>query len=124
MTILRTWTLPLPQTVPLSINRQKHWAVTGREVKQVRTDARTLCKAHRIPALTYAQVQLHFQPGTNRKRDVDSLVKHSKATLDGIRDAGVIPDDTPEYVDHLMPTLLPVVKGEPRLWFVIHELAA
>lgn len=117
----RTWTLHLPQTVPLSLNQRLHWALKARETSGLRNAAATLCRAKPVPPLEFCTFQLTYQPGTNRRRDVDSLVPTSKACLDGLRDAGVVLDDSPDYVNHLMPRIAPVVRHSPALWFTITD---
>jgi crossover junction endodeoxyribonuclease RusA len=63
---------------------------------------------------------LHYRPATNRHRDVDSLVATSKPALDGCVDAGLIPRDTPEYVDHRMPVIHPYEKGKgAAIWLEV-----
>ena len=61
-------------------------------------------------------------PRDRLRRDQDNLVPTLKPCIDGLVDAGVIPDDTPEYVswrvvidlpDRNDPHLLLVVKGQP-----------
>jgi crossover junction endodeoxyribonuclease RusA len=69
-------------------------------------------------------VGLTYVPRDKRRRDPDNLVVPLfKALVDGIVDAGIVPDDTPEYVIRSMPVILPP-DGDPRLVLVISEVLA
>ena len=49
------------------------------------------------------QVTLHYRPRDNRRRDADNLVPTLKALCDGLVDAGLVPDDTPNYMHKHKP---------------------
>jgi crossover junction endodeoxyribonuclease RusA len=50
-------------------------------------------------------VTLIYAPRDKRRRDPLNLVASLKACEDGIVDAGVIPDDTPVYIESQMPLI-------------------
>ena len=61
-----------------------------------------------------------YRPRDKRRRDPSNLIATQKPILDGLVDAGLVPDDTPEYVNELMPKIVPPVKGEPsKCWVEI-----
>lgn len=50
-------------------------------------------------------VRLHFFSGDNRRRDRVNLALVHKAVVDGIVDAGLVPDDSPDFIDEMMPAI-------------------
>lgn len=67
-------------------------------------------------------VKADFYFGTKRGRDVDNLMGALKSTYDGIVDAGVVPDDIPEFMVREMPTIN-YDKEYPRVELTITRLA-
>ena len=117
-----TFTIPLTFTKPpLNMNQRLHWAKKAKITKAIRTEAFIRCRAARIPRTKHLTVQLHYQPRDNRRRDPSNLMPTQKALVDGMVDAGVVPDDTPQYVTETIPTIHPAVKGEPaRMWLTLN----
>lgn len=112
-------TVPLPWTKPpLSLNDRGHWAVRAQKIKEVRRTVWLLTR--RLPQMDAATLTLHYQPRDNRRRDSDNLFATVKACADGLRDAGVIPDDDTTHLSHNEPVIHRAVKGEPgRMWLEI-----
>lgn len=88
---------------PLTANQRLHWRKRAALTKQVR--GATLDLTHQFPAMQRIQVQLIWWVNDKRRRDVDNLVPTFKAMCDGLVDAGMVPDDTPEFMDKLMPRI-------------------
>jgi crossover junction endodeoxyribonuclease RusA len=123
---LRTWTLDLPyRTPPLSLNgaRGNHYA-RARTVKQVRRLAGFLAQQARIPPLRRCSIELHYAPTDRRRRDPHNLVATLKPIEDGIVDAGVVPDDTAEYVPPSTPVIDPPTGKAGRMYVVVRELVS
>ncbi|WP_426727132.1 hypothetical protein ACEN2A_01780 [Corynebacterium auriscanis] len=114
-------TIPLSFTrIPLNLNDRQHWAPKARITKQLRREAYIRCKAARIRPQPHITVTLHYQPRDRRKRDADNLSPTYKALCDGIVDAGLVNDDTPQYMTKVMPIIHPPVKGQQaRFWMEI-----
>jgi hypothetical protein len=52
-------------------------------------------------------VGIEYVTGDNRRRDSDNLVSGVlKHVLDGLVDAGLVPDDTPDYVSWRPPVIV------------------
>jgi hypothetical protein len=99
----REWVVRLPwDKPPASANDRDHWRVKARKVADIRDVA---CYA-----------VLNATPD-------NLVVPLFKALVDGIVDAGIVPDDTPEYVLRTMPVILPP-DGDPRLELTIREVLA
>lgn len=114
------WILELPyRTPPLSLNDRHHWSVAARKKAEVREATFWLAKAQKIPVLQRPTVVLHYSPRNRGRRDAVNLTATSKPAIDGLVDAGVLPDDTPEFVDELMPIIDTHNGVRGRLYLVI-----
>jgi len=83
-------------------------------VAEVRLTAGWVVKAAQIPACARVTVGLEYVPTVRRRRDGgENYADTMKAVIDGVVDAGVVPDDTPEYVVRLMPVVAPVDRDNP-----------
>jgi crossover junction endodeoxyribonuclease RusA len=105
---------------PLSMNDRRHWRAHAKEVKIVREAAWLLAKSHGLCPVERIRVGLHYQPRDNRHRDSDNLAATYKPLVDGLKDAGIVPDDTDRFVERSWPVIHPAVKGEcGRMWLEI-----
>lgn len=75
-------------------------------------------------SLPWAKCHVHavFYFKTKRGRDVDNLIASLKSTYDGLVDAGVVPDDTPEFMVRDMPEI-EYDRTHPRIELTIKRLA-
>lgn len=110
---------------PLNANqRWGHWAERARVVAEVREKAGFVIRAARMGRVKRVRVQLVWRPGVKRDRDPANIWPTQKAVIDGMVDAGVVPDDNERYVEEMVPKLLPVEDGQPEgVWFVVEVLA-
>lgn len=85
-------------TNPLNLNRMRsmHWATKGKLTKQWRLFAGLSAK--RFPALSHVTVTLTWFVTDRRVRDDTNLWGLFKPLADGLVDAGVVPDDNPQYM--------------------------
>lgn len=121
---MRTWTLQLPFTGPLSMNDREHWRPKAKRVAHVRAVTALLATQARIPRLDRIAVELHYAPPDRRRRDPLNLVATLKPIEDGLVDARIVPDDTPQYVEPTMPVLDPPAGRPGSLHVVVRELPA
>lgn len=114
--------LPFPyDKAPLTENaRWPHWAVKAKVVKRVRGEAAKA--AERLPELGRCRVTLTWFVNTKQRRDVDNIYPTLKALCDGLVDAGVVVDDTPEYMDKLAPVIQYEKGGTARMELRIEML--
>ncbi len=103
---------------PLNANQRLHWRAQRPLVRLVRDTVEWRARAANIPACQRITVGLHYQPGDNRRRDASNLMPTQKPAVDALVRAGIVPDDTAEYVTELMPTIHNG-PGERRLWLRI-----
>lgn len=122
---MTTYILELPwDKPPLSMNdRPPHHMVKANLTRMMRETAVILSKANNLPkGLEHVTVHLNWHPSDRRRRDEENPMPVVKALCDGLVDYGLVDDDTPEYMNKLMPTIHPHKKGKPaRMWLTITE---
>lgn len=96
--------LPYPKP-PLTANQRLHWAQKARLTKQVRRDTYLLVRALGLNTTDRITVGLEYYPRDHRRRDPSNLMPTQKAAVDGLVDAGLVPDDCPPYVTERMPII-------------------
>ena len=118
MTTDTAWVIALPYSAPpLSLNGRYHWAVRNRHTSTLRAHVGWTVRSLNIGRLSRVHVTLHYRPKDNRTRDADNLVATLKPCIDGVRDAEIVPDDTPRYVSWSEPVIHPADKAlGPALW--------
>jgi crossover junction endodeoxyribonuclease RusA len=115
--------LPVPLVAdkpPLTANQRLHHMDKARRAKLVREHVAWRARQAGLSPQDYIIVQLHYQPADRRRRDPSNLVPTQKPAVDALVDAGVVPDDTPQYVGELMPVIHEPGGGVlPRLWLAV-----
>lgn len=118
---MRTWTLRVGDYTkpPLSLNDRMHWRKKAGITKIIRAGVADDA-GRTVPACSAATVELHYVPRDKRRRDRDNLVATLKPCMDGLVDAGVIPDDTPEYLTWTVH-IDPPNRADPHLYLLVKE---
>lgn len=115
----KTWRIELPYAKPpLSLNDRFHWRKKSSITSALRSATTLLLRAKRVPPLEYAVVRLEWIVPTRTRRDADNPVATLKVCADALVDAGVLPDDTPQYVSK-RETEITYEKGRSTVFFVI-----
>ncbi len=117
------WVLDIPAPRHCSLNDRNHWSVDA----EIKAEWRMLTAAYARRAIPKhlgpVQVVLHAYPPTNHRRDADNLTPNLKAAVDGLRDAGVLEDDTPEHVTRSYVQLHKSPEGFRQwVWRLVVEL--
>lgn len=123
---MKTWTLSRKGERPptLNIERQNHKFHRASTTKQWRADYTMLARAAKIPLLhAIAVVAIPHHVNRRSPQDVGACVPAVKAAVDGLVDAGVIPNDTSVYFKALT-FLPPVIDGWDGLELRIMEVTA
>ncbi|MBP2333074.1 hypothetical protein [Corynebacterium freneyi] len=109
------YTLWLPYALPpLTANQRMHWRRKADTVRDVRYATNVLARNAKLPqGVDHATVALHYVPRDRRRRDADNLVPTLKAACDGLVDAGLTADDTPNLMTKHMPTIDPPSREAP-----------
>ncbi len=85
-------------------DRRLHWAQRSKLVKEWRDCTAIIAKARRVGSQPPSVVTISIPFARNGRRDPMNYVGTVvKAMVDGLVDAGVWPDDTPEYVEVRQP---------------------
>lgn len=104
MTVIQfAWERP-----PLNANQRLHWAAKASKTRMIR-DASRIAARTILPTASHLTVQLVWVVTDRRRRDSDNIYPTFKAMCDGLVDAGIVPDDTPEW----MTKLAPIIRHEP-----------
>jgi crossover junction endodeoxyribonuclease RusA len=107
------------------MNDRTHWRVRADQVAVVRGAAFVLAKHAKVDkGCERVRITLHYRPVDRRRRDAINLAPTLKACEDGLVDARVVPDDTPEFIDPQMPVIEPWQAGQKKglLWLEIERL--
>jgi hypothetical protein len=126
----RVWEIPLPyRDPPLTLNTvtRMHWAKAAPAVRNLQHTGFFLAKHHDVPVMSCLTVELIYWPGNNQVHDADNLVVTLKALMDGIRKAGVVPDDRGRHVRSAICTVIerdddPEDRTDSRMVLVIREI--
>lgn len=120
---MTTWRIPTGLARPMSLNdRYGSWHASWRKTQGIRRTVATNARRMRIPAQQHIHVRIEVLPAVTRRRDADNTAPTVKAAVDGLRDAGVIPDDTTEHVHHHQSLFHPAqrkVTDPCRVWLVV-----
>lgn len=82
-------------------------------VKTWRQAFELLAKSEKIPPMSWISVTVEPYQKGGRFQDVGACNPAVKAAVDGIVDAGILPDDSPQYVRSLI--FLPPKRGKDSL---------
>lgn len=119
-----TVTIPIPPA-ECSPNARCHWRTKARAVKNYRLTCGLLACTEARPDKPWkrARVQAAFYVKSHQgmRSDGDNRLASLKAAFDGLRDAGIIADDSGLTHD---PITLAQDKARPRVELTITELAA
>lgn len=107
-----------PPEPMLSANQRLHWRSRAARTKTIRHTVAYRAQQLNLGQVGRLTVTLHYRPGDNRRRDPSNLVSTQKPAVDGLVDAGLVPDDTPRYVTERMPIIHPG-PGPRELWLEI-----
>ena len=113
------WLLPTGLVKPLSLNDRMHWAALHRAQKAIKAAVMVAASMERIPlALDHVNTRLEWTPKVKRTRDGDNPVPTEKAAVDALVRAGIIADDSPEYVTRHPVLIRPAVRDLDgcRVW--------
>lgn len=99
VTVTRVFTIPAPaKLLSLNAERRMHWARRAEIVREWRAAAKLYARHERIPAFAWAEFEFEVWQSRGVAADCDSFRPCTKAIEDGLVDAGVLPDDSGEYL--------------------------
>lgn len=83
----------VPRNLLLTANQRLHWAAKKDRTKAIRHLASTHTKTFKCAPLDAAHCVVEITWPDQRRRDAHNLMPTIKACIDGIVDAGLLPDD-------------------------------
>jgi crossover junction endodeoxyribonuclease RusA len=88
-------------------DRTMHWAVRSRLVREWRDTTAIIARMQKVQPQGPSIVTIDLRFSRNGRRDPMNYVGTClKAAIDGLVDAGVWPDDTPDWVEIRQPNLI------------------
>lgn len=90
---------------PMTHNDRLHWRAHATKVRKIRQAVHLRAREQNIPAAAHLTVTLHYRTGGRSVTDPPNLTATSKPAIDGLIDAGLVPDDTPNHVTEHMPVI-------------------
>jgi crossover junction endodeoxyribonuclease RusA len=100
--------IELPSGLPLlNANDRLHYRERSKRTEKLRSEAYKAAKAQPFMPFTKVRLRCIFRAPDKRRRDVANLYPSFKACIDGLVDAGVLPDDNDRYVTEVC-----LVRGE------------
>jgi crossover junction endodeoxyribonuclease RusA len=113
-----TFTFPWVEA-PLSLNYRLHRMAEAKITKDLRSMMHA--KARHIPEMERCEVLLVWVVNTRRRRDEENIVATLKPLCDGLVDAEVVSDDTPQFMRKLMPVIRYEKGAVQRFEFTVTE---
>jgi crossover junction endodeoxyribonuclease RusA len=92
-----TITLPLPRK-ELNEHNKGHWRAKTKAVRELRELAHVEAIAAGAPRMYHGRIYYRFYWPDNRRRDEANAIQMLKPAVDGIVDAGVVHDDSWQYL--------------------------
>lgn len=117
------WRVALPaETTLINANDRMNPHQRAGFIKVIRQAAWAMARHHRLPALQRAHIFYVIHPNpTTRRRDPGNWSPSAKAAVDGLVDAGVLPDDDHTRLLGPDPRIGAPVKGS-QLVLIITDL--
>lgn len=94
----QSMTLAIPRALVVNSNHRLHFMERSRKTRELRNLASWAARAQLKPVEGRVRVLCTYQWPDARRRDAENLAPTSKACVDGIRDAGILPDDDSRHV--------------------------
>jgi crossover junction endodeoxyribonuclease RusA len=91
----------------LNMNQRLHWREERRRARRWRSAAATAARDQIGHQVGPAVVHITLPVFRNLRRDPHNYFPTVKPIVDGLVDAGLWPDDTPQWVTTIEPTLAP-----------------
>lgn len=107
------------RTAPLSLNQRMHHMEKAKVTARLRSLMHA--KARHIPEMERIEVLLVWVVKDRRRRDEENIVATLKPLCDGLVDAEVVEDDTPQFMHKLMPEIRYEKGCTPRFEFTVRE---
>ena len=100
-------TYDIPRALLLTSNQRQHWATKAKITRELRRIAFWYGRAHldQAPDAFPVRCVVTINYRDRRRRDAANLAPTVKAIVDGLVDAGILPDDSTEYLSGADPRI-------------------
>lgn len=88
----------IPANLLLTANQRMHWRKKAERTKAIRHLAATVTRAFQLQPMQTAHCVVQIRWPDRRRRDAHNLMPTIKACIDGIVDAGLLPDDSDKHL--------------------------
>ena len=105
-----TLDLAIPEKLAINANHRLHYQARAQRTATIRHLAGIAAQAAHLTPSPRVHIVVHIGWPNRRRRDAHNIYPTLKACIDGIVDAGVIPDDSDRHL--LGPDLRPYLAGE------------
>jgi crossover junction endodeoxyribonuclease RusA len=106
---------------PLSLNDRLHHMVKAKKTAELRSLMAR--EAAHVGSLRWPiEVALVWVVKDTRRRDEENIVATLKPLCDGLVDAGIVPDDTPEFMVKRMPAIWYEKGAKPHFELTVWEV--
>ena len=95
----------IPSAWFISANDRLHWAEKARRTRAIRLATRAAATGHQPFATPCLVTVTIHRPRGGRMRDAENGAPTGKACVDGLRDAGILPDDDQRHVVAVIPRI-------------------
>lgn len=82
----------------LNLNDREHWRLKANKSKHIRQLAKQIARASRAPHLKRALLTVEIAFPDRKRRDPHNWMATVKPIVDGLVDAGVLPDDDAKHL--------------------------
>lgn len=115
-----SWRLELPAgSLLINANDNLHFRKKADLVKALRNTAWAMARQAKLPALQHAHIFYVIHPDTKgRRRDPGNWSPSAKAAVDGLVDAGILPDDNHTHLIGPDPRMGHPVKGSQLVLYI------
>lgn len=120
------WVIEMPIPKPfrdnlLNANQRRHWSHRQRLTKVWRESTAWRARGASVPRLNRARIVVEFSFGDHQRRDVSNYQPTAKAIVDGLIDAGLLPDDNDRHL--IGPDLRRADRpGAPQIRVIVTDL--
>ena len=90
--------LAISRDVLMTSNQRTHWATKARHTRTIRDMAWVMAKATRVQLMPAATLEVVTKWADHRNRDAENIAPTSKAAIDGCVQAGLLTDDSAQYL--------------------------
>jgi len=102
-TLPGVWLVTLPFSTPLSLNDRMHHMARARLNVQWKAATVQALQEAGVPKMELCSLTMFYVPRYRRRHDEDNLVASMKPIADGVVAAGIVPDDTREFMHRNWP---------------------